>query len=242
MQEIWKDIPNYEGIYQISNLGNVKSLERGIMHAGHFSHIKEKIMKPFKNKGGYYCIKLSKNQKYKPFKIHRLVAICFIPNPNGYECVNHKDEDKTNNNVSNLEWCTKSYNNNYGTRQLRKRKVLQYNLEGDFVAQYESITMASKHTGIPYSGIKGCCHGESNTSYGYIWCFDSSEIKEKLNKFINSKPIKVSVYSKDGQYIETIENIAIACKKYNVTKSLIHRCCKGFEKTCKGYVWKYESE
>ena len=71
-------------------------------------------MNPFINRGGYKCIKLSKNQKYYPFKVHRLVALAFIPNPNNYEFVNHKDENKQNNIVSNLEWCTKKYNNEYG--------------------------------------------------------------------------------------------------------------------------------
>ena len=75
MQEIWKDVPNFEGIYQVSNLGNVKSLPRCIIHRGNVSHIKEKIMKPFINRGGYKCIKLSKNQKYYPLKVHRLVAL-----------------------------------------------------------------------------------------------------------------------------------------------------------------------
>ena len=110
-KEIWKDIEGYEGEYQISNYGNVKSLN--YLRTG-----KERILKPGKNRGGYYYVQLYKN-KAKNHYIHRLVAQAFIKNPRNLPQVNHKDENKSNNRVDNLEWCMPIYNANYGTRNKR---------------------------------------------------------------------------------------------------------------------------
>ena len=107
--EIWKDIEGYEGLYQVSNLGRVKSLK--------VSKIKsERIRKSYQQSSGYISIVLCKNGKVTNHKIHRLVANAFIDNPDNLPEVNHMDEDKTNNCVDNLEWCDSSYNKNYGTR------------------------------------------------------------------------------------------------------------------------------
>ena len=109
MNEEWRDIKGYEGKYQVSSLGRVKSL-------GNNKSKKEKILKPGKNKLDYLYVILCKNGESKGFLVHRLVAEAFVNNPNEYKCVNHKDENKTNNCVDNLEWCTHKYNNTYGTR------------------------------------------------------------------------------------------------------------------------------
>lgn len=111
--EEWRDIPGYEGIYQVSNLGRVRSLDRKVHHwKGGFSLIKGRILTPNKqNTKGYYRVKL--DNKYRA--VHRLVAMAFIPNPDNLPQVNHKDENKLNNNVNNLEWCDNKYNTNYGT-------------------------------------------------------------------------------------------------------------------------------
>lgn len=239
MQEIWKDIPNFEGIYQISNFGNVKSLSRDIIHRGNITHINEKIMKPFLNKGGYKCIKLSKDKKYFPFKVHRLVALAFIPNPNNYECVNHKDENKENNMVSNLEWCTKRYNNEYGSKAFWKRKVYQFNTKGMLLNTYESVVDASKETQIPISSIRGTCDGNCITTHNFIFVFDESDLCDRLQRLEKSKPIGVAIYDLNGNLIEKFNRISDACIKYNVTKSTIHRCCKRKNNKCKGYLWKY---
>ena len=125
-KEIFKDIKGYEGLYQVSNYGRVKSLYRiQIMPTGGKRIIEERILKTIKNKKGYIGVHLSKNNKDKTVYIHRLVAQAFIPNPNNYPQVNHKDEDKTNNHVDNLEWCTAKYNSNYGHRndKIGRRKV-----------------------------------------------------------------------------------------------------------------------
>ena len=103
MREEWKDIKGYEGKYQVSNLGRV------------YSFYKKNCLKPGKCKDGYLIVRLYKNGKGKPFYIHKLVALHFIPNPNNFPQINHRDENKSNNCVSNLEWCTRKYNMNYGT-------------------------------------------------------------------------------------------------------------------------------
>lgn len=118
MQEIWKDIPNFENLYQVSNLGNVKSLEKYVNSAiKNNSKVKrkEQILKQY-SKRGYLQVSLIKNHKRYYFNVHRLVAITFLPNPDNLPQVNHKDENTMNNNVDNLEWCTAKYNCNYGTR------------------------------------------------------------------------------------------------------------------------------
>lgn len=125
MKEIWKDIKNYEGLYQVSNLGNVKSLRTG-----------KKIY--YSTAGGYYRVNLFKDKRRKGFSIHRLVAEMFIPNYNNKPCVNHKDCNRKNNKVDNLEWCTYKENNNYGKHILRmKVSGLEYLIKKDYSDQKE---------------------------------------------------------------------------------------------------------
>ena len=177
-KEVWKDIQGYEGKYQVSNLGNVKSLQYRNKHEEHLL-----------NKGyqtnGYYFYTLMKNAKGKNFLIHRLVASHFIPNPDNLPCVNHIDEDKSNNKVDNLEWCSYIYNSNYGTAIERRVKtsadkrpnILQYTLDGKFVKEYSSITEAERCTGIKKGNICSCCKNRIGclTAGGYIWKYKNNE-------------------------------------------------------------------
>ena len=117
-KEIWKDIPNYEGLYQVSNIGNVRTLDKYVNSSiKNNDKVKRKsqILKQY-NKRGYLQVTLTVNNKRHYFGVHRLVAQAFIPNPNNFPQVNHKDENPLNNNVKNLEWCTAKYNCNYGSR------------------------------------------------------------------------------------------------------------------------------
>lgn len=170
MQEIWKDIKGYEGKYQVSNYGNVKSLN--YRNTG-----KERLLKPILQTDGYLCVGLCK--PLKMYLIHRLVAKEFIPNPDNLPCVNHKDENKHNNHVYNLEWCTNVYNLNYGTCRERMRekqlnnpktskKVYQYTLSGEFVREWKSTKECGRN-GFNQCNIVSCCKG------GYF----------KNNKWIN---------------------------------------------------------
>lgn len=165
MEEIWKDIKGYEGLYQVSNLGRVKSLGNGKSN-----NSKVKILKPCKNKDGYFLITLSKNNKKKSYRINRLVASAFIPNPNNLTQVNHKDEDKTNNRVDNLEWCDSKYNTNYGTRNKRISKpIIQFTKNGEFVRKWDSATQVEKELSIKQQNISKCCGEKIKSAYNYKW-------------------------------------------------------------------------
>ena len=163
-QEIWKDIPGYEGLYQVSNLGRIKSFRiwTGTMYVN-----KEHILIPQLGKRGYYCIGLSKNGKSKTTAIHRVVAKAFIPNAKNYKFVNHKDENKLNNNANNLEWCTKQYNTEYSLAI----PITQYDINGNYIAKYKSSKEAYRILNINYSHINECCNGKRKSAGGFIWKF-----------------------------------------------------------------------
>lgn len=124
MIEEWRDIKGYEGLYQVSNIGKVKSLARTVMRSnGRLMTIRERILKLRPDKGGYVRVCLSKDAVETDYFVHRLVAIAFIDNPHNLPEVNHKDENKKNNSVDNLEWCTSLYNNNYGSHNENHSKT-----------------------------------------------------------------------------------------------------------------------
>ena len=159
MEEIWKDKKDYEGHYQVSNCGRVKSIKFG----------KERILKPVPNSFGYLFVNLCKDGKVKAFTVHRLVAEAFIDNPNNYKEVNHKDENKTNNIVTNLEWCDRKYNCNYGTRTEKCSKpVLQYTLDGEFVREWESTAECGRN-GFNQGAVNACCLGKLKKYKNFMW-------------------------------------------------------------------------
>lgn len=177
MQEIWKDIPNFEDSYQVSNLGRFRAKERKVRtFGGAYRTISAGIRKPNKCKNGYYEVFCNRAQKRQVFLLHRLVAQVFIPNPNNLPEVNHKDEDITNCRADNLEWCTSKYNANYGTRTQRciennpqKRPVNQYTKDGRFIKRWRMINDAARHVGVDGSAITRVCKGKQHTSMGYVW-------------------------------------------------------------------------
>lgn len=169
---IWKPIEDYEGLYEVSNFGNVRSLDRKVSGRWGITNRKGKILNLVKDKDGYLIVTLCKKGKQKTHKIHRLVANAFLDNPYDYECINHKDENPTNNHFENLEFCTTKYNSNYGTRNERLsikkgRKVMQYDLKGNFIKEYHSVNYAKKLLGFKH--IYDCCNGKLKTCGGYIW-------------------------------------------------------------------------
>ena len=175
-EEIWKDIKGYEGRYLVSNRGRVKSLERIVIRKnGRKFSIKERILKPFTNHSGYLVVILSGgNGKNKTFLVHRLVCKAFHENPKSKPCVNHIDENKANNVVSNLEWCTYEENNNYGTRTARIAKtqskpVGQYTLDGELVKIWQSTSDVQRQLGFSQAHISKVARGKRKTAYGYVW-------------------------------------------------------------------------
>lgn len=172
MKEIWKEITGYPN-YMVSNKGNVKSLNYN--HTG-----REKIMKQYYQQTGYLLIGLSNNGK-KWYLVHRLVAQAFIPNPNNLPQVNHKDENKQNNCVQNLEWCNQKYNMNYGTRnkivaEKLSKPVLQMDKTNKIIAEFPSIMEVKRQLGISQSSISMCCKGKRKTCGGYKWKFKEESV------------------------------------------------------------------
>lgn len=179
--EIWKDIQEYEGLYQVSNLGRIKSLEKIIITNNNIiKKMSEKILKTPLHKDGYCYVMLRKDNKSRLFVVHRLVAKEFIPNPNNLPQVNHKDENKLNNNAENLEWCTAQYNINYGTHNERQalaksKTVYQYSLDKILLNIWKSTHDVYRKLGYAQGNIARCCRGESKTSNGYIWSYEKLE-------------------------------------------------------------------
>lgn len=172
VKEVWKDIEGYEGLYQVSNLGRIRRF---------FKNGKENILIGSKDKDGYIEVILSRNQKKKQCRLHRLVASAFIPNPENKPQVNHKDRNKQNNVVdledlrgknTNLEWVTGSENTKHCIltgRKIHKKAVLQYTRNMEYITCWESIKEASETLGISNNNICSCCGGRLKTAGGYIW-------------------------------------------------------------------------
>ena len=197
--EIWKDIKNYEGLYQISNLGRVKSLERKVKNKNGYRVVNEKILKPILNNKGYYTYGLRKNSKLEQFLLHRLIGENFLENKNNYPCINHKDGNKLNNNIDNLEWCTyehnvkeafrlglntytfqKNFKHNYWIGKFGKehncsKSVLQYDMNENLINEWDSITNASRETNINYYSISNNCRGKQKQAGGFIWKFKEEQ-------------------------------------------------------------------
>lgn len=182
--EIWKDIINYEGYYQISNKGRVKSLDRIIINCNNINQsLKGNILKERIDGSGYSYVELHKNNKYSIFKIHRLVAQAFIPNVNNLPFINHKDENKQNNFVENLEWCTQSYNILYSKINEKGGAAVAIPVisidNNGIKTEYNSIIEASRKTGISRHLIKKYAY-KNLTINGIAW-------RKKFNFTIKTK-------------------------------------------------------
>lgn len=183
MEEKWLDVKGYEGLYQVSNLGRVRAPQK-VIKGGRYNclrTLKECILKQYPNKFGYLFVRLSKQGKYKNFRVNRLVAMAFIPNPNNLPVVNHKNENILNNSVDNLEWCSIAYNNNYATRVQRmadnqrnknkSKRVKQITLDGNLVTEFPSTMEVERSLGFKRTAIGACCRGKRPAAYGYRWVY-----------------------------------------------------------------------
>ena len=175
-EEEYKDVIGYEGLYQVSNKGNVKSLERTVWNGRGYYKTTERILKSFDDGHGYLQVILWKGGKSKTCKVHRLVAEAFLENTDNLPEVNHIDEDKTNNNVQNLEWCTRKYNINYGTRTEKTSKpVIGINKTSGLIVEFSSIMEAERVLGINNGHIVKCCKGKIKSIGGFYWMYAEGE-------------------------------------------------------------------
>ena len=163
MEEVWKDVPGYEGLYKVSNTGKVMSLQT----VGLFGKNNNgRLMTLRTDKFGYKFVFMSKDGKKKRGSVHRLVALAFIPNPDNLPQVNHKDEVRDNNNADNLEWCTVTYNNNYGNRRLKASNSISGERNGRAILTEEKV-LEIRRTYIP--GDKEFCKRRLAEKYGVTY-------------------------------------------------------------------------
>lgn len=172
--EKWKPVKGYEGFYEVSDEGRVRSLDRYTRNSrnGNFTRFVKGRVKKQSNRGGYLCVTLNRDGKYKTVLVHRLVALAFLDNPSHLPQVNHKDENKRNNRVDNLEWCTAEYNVCYGTRTNRmaatQSRAVIASKDGHDWKRYPSL-MSTKADGMNPSNVKYACDGRFSTMYGFTW-------------------------------------------------------------------------
>lgn len=258
--EEWRDVVGFEGMFMVSNFGRVKSLDRYVTlnpkKSGSIQFRKGKIYSPSFSTDGYLQVTLANGNIKRTAKVHRLVAMAFIPNPDNLPQVNHIDENKTNNRIDNLEWCTAKYNNNYGTRIERAREsfhqepILQFTKNGELIARYSSITDAAKAMGMDYSRIMWVCKGRfSCTSNGFVWRYENQDLAEKAKIALEEKKMRVyqtttalrrvAKYDLDGNFIKSYRSIKDACADNGLSRNKITHACRGEQKTAGGFIWKY---
>lgn len=185
MNEVWKDIPNFEGLYQVSNLGRVRSLPKTVKTKGNgqATH-KAKILNICTSGNGYQYVGLSKNGHYYSRRVHRLVALAFIPNPDHFTQVNHLDGDKHNNRLSNLEWCTPLQNVRHAVKNglIKKEQIVVQLKNNRIIGIYHSIREASKITGCDNSSIAKAVKNSKEIKHcgGYTWKLASDICGRKL--------------------------------------------------------------
>ena len=177
--EEWKDIQGYEGLYQVSNCGRVKSHDRVVFQSNRYGtttvHVyKGKILKECANPNGYIHVDLHKNGKVKRFLMHRLVAMHFLKRLNEQNVINHLDGNKFNNHVSNLEWCTQSHNIQYAYEHGTKipphmRQIAQCDMDGNIIKIWDSIADACRKVHVSSSNVAKACRGTRKHAGGFKW-------------------------------------------------------------------------
>lgn len=245
--EIWKAIPGYEGYYEVSSIGNVRSLDRVIENGRMGIFKRGKILKQKPDKDGYLRVSITKDNKRHKTGVHRLVALAFCEKEDGLDCVNHKDENKQNNHYSNLEWCTIKYNNNYNGRQERiaeknSYKVQMLDLSGSIVAEFKSAVEAGKTFGNEDGSIiASCCRGDILTAYGYKWRYADEDKRYNTDR-VQALKKSVDQYTRDMQYIQTFRSMKEASDATGLFCQSIGACCRGKINHTGGFVFRFHDK
>lgn len=225
---------NQKTQYAISNDGKVKNEKTG-------KELKQQTQ------NGYCHVTLSINKKPKRFRVHRLVALTFIPNPDNKSFVNHKDGNRQNNTVENLEWVTSSENTKHAiknglTTSSRKRAVVQYSMDGQRMMTFNSLSEASKQTGVGQPKITLACQRKRRSAGDYQWRYadDKQDVIKIEKKWFSGK--KVAQCDEDFNVIAIYDSYTAAAKAVNGTESAISRICSGTNQRHKGYRWKIVDE
>ena len=214
--EIWKEIQGFEGLYAVSNKGRVRNLKNG------------KILKNVIDPHGYLRIKLGRRNVRR---IHRLVALAFIPNPDNLPQINHIDEVKTNNNVENLEWVSASQNVRHSIHQISCR-INQLRLDGQFIRQWDSSMQIERETGYNQSNILKCCKGKRRYAYGFRWKYSDKSQQRKVNR-------PVAALTMDGDLIAEYKSAAEASRCLKISATQIYYCLNGTYKSTHGLRFIY---
>lgn len=237
INEEWKDVVGYEGLYQVSNQGRLRSFHKN----------KCSLLAPCVGKHGYVVTLLHKGKSRKNARVHRLVAEAFIPNPDNLSSINHKNEIKTDNRVENLEWCTAKYNSNYGTSAQRIAEkqsvaVLQYDLNGILVRRYNGLSEAERLYGYKHCSISEVCSGKKLSYMGCIWLYEGDEhlLQERLNACLRSKNFyRVGQFDNEGTLIATFLSVGKAVRETGVPRSHIDRQINNnYKPKNSKYIWK----
>lgn len=236
----WKPVVGYEDYYLVSNEGDV------------FSIRSNHLLKVTTQSNGYKRVELNVNGKATKESIHRLVAKAFIPNPNDYPIINHKDENPSNNHADNLEWCTYKYNTNYGnciSRMVankeykygadnpRSKTVYQFDLEGNLIDMFSSTYDAARFYDIDAKSIAKCCTGGLKQYAGYGWSYDKTFSYEKRRSY-GFKKGAIAMYDMQGNLIKTYHN-SIELDNDGLKQVAVNRVCRGERNSYKGYVFKH---
>lgn len=254
--EVWKDVVGYEGRYKVSNYGRVKSLARSFKAGFLFIHRADFILKYNKSNLGYFRVFLFIGKNKKMFSVHRLIALAFIPNPNNLPYINHKNEDKRDNRIENLEWCTAKYNTNYGTARERgiinrmrlySKTICQYERNGKFIKKYDNLKNVTEIFGYDRHPISKVCNGHSYTAYGYVWryggdSFDKFPVNYNKQKHTSRKGRAIIKYDLNGKVVKVYkEGLRELLDDYDNYYSI--KCClSGACKTAHGFIWRYEGK
>lgn len=253
MEEVWKDIPGYNGRYQASTFGRIRSVDRIVQKSNGVSGYYQGKVLATSSVRGYLYVNIAKAiNDFHPKRVHRLIAETFIPNPDNLPQINHINENKADNRVANLEWCTGKYNSNYGHRIEKfsasmqnnlshSKEVNQYDLEGNYLNSFPSASEAARILGLSSTAatrIGQCCrhlYSKGNSAYGFLWKFATPE-----NKGIPIEGLQVGIpvyqYSLNNCLIKKWDNIKTAAQSLKIDGTNINRACK-YNRTCGGFKW-----